>query len=225
MGRSANQKRKVLLVERMLLHTDEGHPISMREMIDRLAGEGIQAERKSIYGDLEELRAVGMEIHFQKGRPTGYYLAEMRMDADSRALIETLEGIGESTKAVPKACENEVDGAVQDHTTEELTKKADAEQIIEEKEVRYWREPEGEYREIQLKCKKSVLKRLTGRYGENCRILKEDEKQVTVQIAEAADNDFYGWLVSQGGAIRPVKPKEIVKEYRKLLKKILEAYK
>ena len=72
MARSANQKRKILLVERILEETDENHPVSMRDIIERLAAADIQAERKSIYGDLEELRNVGMRISFRKGKPSGY---------------------------------------------------------------------------------------------------------------------------------------------------------
>ena len=49
MARSANQKRKLLVLYRYLLRqTDEEHPVTVQEMIDELARWDISAERKSI---------------------------------------------------------------------------------------------------------------------------------------------------------------------------------
>lgn len=201
MGRSANQKRKILLIERMLMEADESCPIAMREILERLAQEGIQAERKSVYADLEELRAVGVEICFRKGKPAGYYPV-----SKDEKLVQMQKAAKEierqpAEEAVTESCREWPDG------------------------IRPWEHPEGDYQEIQLRCRKSALSAVTERYGENCKILKEDEKQTVVIVAETPGNSFYGWLVAQGGTVRPVKPKETAKEYRKLLKKILESYK
>ena len=92
-------------------------------------------------------------------------------------------------------------------------------------QVRTWRHPEGNYQEIHMKCRRQFLDQIRARYGENCTIVKEDDKLITVQVPEVPDADFYGWLVSREGNIKLTKPKEISKEYRKLLKKILETYK
>lgn len=221
MGRSANQKRKILLIERMLMEADESSPIAMREILERLAQDGIQAERKSVYADLEELRAVGMEICFRKGRPAGYYpvsknvrLMQMKKAAEEMGGQTAEEKCGEVRLAEDLSEEKQ--------SAEDAIGKSGQEWPDG---IRSWEQPEKEYREIQLRCKKSALSVVTGRYGENCKVLKEDEKQVLVAVAEAPGNSFYGWLVAQGGAVRPVKPKETAKEYRKLLKKILESYK
>ena len=77
MSRSGNQKKKILLIERMMLRSDAEHPVSMKDMLDMLAAENITAERKSIYDDLEELRGLGMDIVFKKSTPSGYYLREI----------------------------------------------------------------------------------------------------------------------------------------------------
>ena len=63
MARSANQKLKLLYLLRILTErTDEQHPMTVAQLIEALAGYDIQAERKSIYSDLEELRRYGLDI-------------------------------------------------------------------------------------------------------------------------------------------------------------------
>ena len=75
MPRTANQKTKVLHVMRILQQeSDEEHPLSTEDIIDRLSEVGIKAERKSIYSDIETLRAFGMDIHGSRGRSAGYYV-------------------------------------------------------------------------------------------------------------------------------------------------------
>ena len=59
MARSAHQKLKILYLSRMLLEkTDEDHRLTVNEMIQELNRWGIEAERKTIYSDLEALRSV-----------------------------------------------------------------------------------------------------------------------------------------------------------------------
>ena len=63
MARSANQKLKLLYLCRILMEqTDEDHPLTVQELIAKLAQYDIQAERKSIYDDLEPLSRFGLDI-------------------------------------------------------------------------------------------------------------------------------------------------------------------
>ena len=75
MAKSNNQKGKILYLEKILLETGEDRMISMQEILTELMEYGINAERKSIYDDLEVLRLFGMDVRFQRGRQGGYYLA------------------------------------------------------------------------------------------------------------------------------------------------------
>ena len=113
MSRSTNQKLKLLYLQRYLLRqSDERHPVSVADMIEELARHDIQAERKSIYDDLEALRSFGMDIVQQRGKQTRYYvgardfeLPELKLLVDSiqsskfitgkktLALIRKLEGL------------------------------------------------------------------------------------------------------------------------------------
>ena len=45
-----------------LEQTDEWHPLTLHQLQEQLESQGIRVERKTLYDDIEELRAFGMEI-------------------------------------------------------------------------------------------------------------------------------------------------------------------
>ena len=76
MAKCENQKLKLLLLKDYLeQYTDEAHPVTTSELIDYLAQNGISAERKSIYADIQALEEYGMDIVHSGGKNAGYYLA------------------------------------------------------------------------------------------------------------------------------------------------------
>ncbi len=76
MAKSAGQKLKILYLMKILLEqTDETHLLTVPELISRLAGYGIAAERKTVYDDIETLRQFGLDIIMQKSKFFGYYVA------------------------------------------------------------------------------------------------------------------------------------------------------
>ena len=75
MAKGRNQKLKILYLMKMLLdETDSHHPLTMAEIISRLDEEGIDAERKSIYDDIELLKQFGLDIVTKRGKTAGYYI-------------------------------------------------------------------------------------------------------------------------------------------------------
>lgn len=46
----------------LLERTDDTHSITMPEIIDALASYGVNAERKSVYSDIENLRLYGLAL-------------------------------------------------------------------------------------------------------------------------------------------------------------------
>ena len=63
MPKSPNQKMKPLLLQRILLErTDEDHGLTVTELIALLEEEGVAAERKSVYSDLQTLADFGLDI-------------------------------------------------------------------------------------------------------------------------------------------------------------------
>ena len=77
MARSPQQKLKLLyLMDYLLQNTDEAHPASLARLTAHLSGLGVAAERKSLYDDLEALRAYGLDVVCTgRGRGSGYYVA------------------------------------------------------------------------------------------------------------------------------------------------------
>ena len=72
MGRSSNQKLKLLYLMGILQEfTDEYHAMSLSEILAELQRNGISAERKSLYDDMESLRTYGIDIVKTGGRNCG----------------------------------------------------------------------------------------------------------------------------------------------------------
>ena len=58
-----NQKLKMLYLAGILSEeTDDRHSLTIQDLIERLAALGVNADRKTLYRDLEELRRFGMDI-------------------------------------------------------------------------------------------------------------------------------------------------------------------
>ena len=63
MSGNANQKTKILYLMKILMEeTDELHPLTIKELVTKLDQYNIQAERKSLYNDIENLRSFGIDI-------------------------------------------------------------------------------------------------------------------------------------------------------------------
>lgn len=75
MPRSANQKLKLLYLAQILMEqTDEEHPLTVQALIAQLAKHDIQAERKSVYDDLDALSRFGLDVQCRKGRTPGWFV-------------------------------------------------------------------------------------------------------------------------------------------------------
>ena len=69
MPKSINQKRRLLYLMQILLEqTDENHFLNLSQLMGLLAQHGIDAERKSLYDDMEQLRQFGIDVEFVRGK-------------------------------------------------------------------------------------------------------------------------------------------------------------
>ncbi len=94
MPRSPNQKQKLLLLRQYLeRNTDEDHPASTAELISYLAAQGVSAERKSVYDDMETLRAFGLDVERQRqGNASGWYIGERDFQLpELRLLVDSVQ--------------------------------------------------------------------------------------------------------------------------------------
>jgi len=89
MPRSSNQKIKLLYVMQYLLQeTDAEHPAPTGKILEYLNNQGIQAERKGIYDDIEALRLFGMDIEQNESRRSGgYYVASRNFELPELKLL------------------------------------------------------------------------------------------------------------------------------------------
>ena len=84
-----NQKLKMLyLVQLFSRETDDTHKLTMPEIITKLAAEGVNADRKTLYQDFEELRRFGFDIISEKdGRNFYYYLGSRDFELPELKLL------------------------------------------------------------------------------------------------------------------------------------------
>lgn len=122
MAKSEKQKMKLLYIMQFLLdRTDEEHAVTTQEIIDHLAKNEINAERKSIYTDIETLSDYGMDIMKRKGRSGGYYLASRQFElAELKLLVDAVQ----SSKFITSKKSRELIGKL-----ESLCSKAQAKQL------------------------------------------------------------------------------------------------
>ena len=88
MPRKEGQKAKILVLLNILAqHTDETHRLTVPQLAAALEAEGVPCERKSIYADIDALRAMGYDIELQRGPGGGYYLASRRFELPELKLL------------------------------------------------------------------------------------------------------------------------------------------
>ncbi len=89
MPRSSNQKLKLMvLADIFRRETNEEHTLTLAQIIEKLSNNGIEAERKSIYSDIEILTNYGMDIvKTGSTRNTSYYLASSDFEIHELKLL------------------------------------------------------------------------------------------------------------------------------------------
>ena len=88
MPKQEGQKSKLLTLARILEQkTDEEHLLNVPQLVQLLEEQGILAERKSIYSDIDTLRTLGYDIQLQRGRGGGYWLASRSFELSELKLL------------------------------------------------------------------------------------------------------------------------------------------
>lgn len=195
MAKSCNQKGKILYLERMLSETNSEKPISMQEILAKLEEQGIRAERKSIYDDMETLRDFGMEIHYRRGRAGGYYTERKESASDVSAEQPVTESRTESQNTVVSVAAPAPDKSGENR------------------------------KELKLLCQNSAKKKMQRAFGQEISCKAKSEDTFTVTVETVIDKAFFGWLVSMGRNVHILKPKKVAVAYRDYLKNIAKDYK
>ena len=122
MAKGRGQKRKLLVLSRTLMErTDEEHPMSVAQLIEELERWDIEAERKSIYSDLEELRQFGLDVQCRKGRTGGWFIGERRFQlAELKLLVDAVQSCRFLTRRKSDALIAKLEGLASVHQARQL---------------------------------------------------------------------------------------------------------
>ncbi|WP_368293732.1 helix-turn-helix transcriptional regulator [Dehalobacter sp. TBBPA1] len=71
----------------LFAETDEEHPLTINEIISKLADYNIEVERKTIYADIEALRQFGLDIKMEKTKTYDYFLASRTFELPELKLL------------------------------------------------------------------------------------------------------------------------------------------
>ena len=93
MAKQSNQKGKLLLeLDFLRRESDEDHPVSTQDILNYLSQNGVGAERKSIYSDLDTLADYGYDIQRRPGPGGGVWLGERDFElAELKLLVDAVE--------------------------------------------------------------------------------------------------------------------------------------
>lgn len=93
MPKSFRQKLKLLYILRTLYErSDQEHPVKVEELVRELDSYGIQAERKSVYDDLDALADFGIDVRHRRGKPSGYYIGTRQFEmAELKLLVDAVQ--------------------------------------------------------------------------------------------------------------------------------------
>ena len=84
---AGSQKKKFMALLDILYHeTDENHPLTAPQLVEKLAGRDIPCERKAIYRDIRSLEEFGFEI-MRSTNPAGHYRGERLFEAPELRML------------------------------------------------------------------------------------------------------------------------------------------
>ena len=108
--RKQNNIRILELLRYLYLRTDEEHPATIADMLEYLKGKGLQAVRQTVYGDLQDLIAAGIEVVI-KSTQNQYFIGarlfeypELKMLTDAVASSKVISA-DKTNELIQKLCQ------------------------------------------------------------------------------------------------------------------------
>ena len=113
--------RLIKVLEILRQKSDPEHPVSSGEILDELKKYGIEAERKSIYRDIEALRDSGLDIVLTGIPKKGYYLSTRAFSLPEVSfLIDAVQSAGFIPKNGTKSLVKKLQSLLSEHQSVEL---------------------------------------------------------------------------------------------------------
>lgn len=116
MANGENQRLKLFyLLDILNTYTDDEHALSMAEIVSLLGDYGVNAERKSIYTDIEELKKYGADIIGEKeGQGYTYRIGNRKFElAELKLLVDAVQ----SSKFITRKKSSELIRKLEDETS------------------------------------------------------------------------------------------------------------
>lgn len=106
------RKSRILCVLRLLEeYSSQTTPLSAAKLIELLSKNGISAERKAIYRDIEEINNTLCEVIYSASDPKGYYLAKRKFEEPEVCLlIDAVQSAGFIPKNQTKELVGKLEG-------------------------------------------------------------------------------------------------------------------
>ena len=95
MDSNKNKIRIVKIIEYLISESDEEHPVSVAMIVEFLNGEGITADRKTIYSDIEAINEHYMTVVCIKKSQNWYYCNDRKFDlAEIQVIVSAIVSSG-----------------------------------------------------------------------------------------------------------------------------------
>ncbi|MCF0145928.1 MAG: WYL domain-containing protein [Eubacterium sp.] len=123
MAKGNNQKLKLLYLTKIFMEkTDEEHRLTLSEITSRLNAYEVNADRKTLYLDFDELRHFGLDIKKeQEGRTAVYYLASRDFElAELKLLVDSVQSAKFITEKKSRALIKKLEALVSEYEARQL---------------------------------------------------------------------------------------------------------
>ena len=123
MPKNVNQKKKLFVLERILKQkTDAEHGLTMPQIIEELGKNGIRAERKSIYDDIEALGDLGITVDsVMDGYRCYYSLATRQFEmAELKMLVDAIQSSNFLTERKSKELIRKLENCTSEYEAKKL---------------------------------------------------------------------------------------------------------
>lgn len=95
---SKDNARKIRLLkiwDILCSETDESHPMQSTTLLKRLESDGIDCDRRTLYGDIEVLNDYGYEVMSARGSKNEYWVSERKFDVpEVQILMDAVQAAG-----------------------------------------------------------------------------------------------------------------------------------
>ena len=120
--RDAQKLKPLYIRDYLLRYSDEAHPVTLREILDWLRSQGVNAERKSVYDDLEALRLYGVDVvRTQAGRYAAYFIGERTFQLpELKLLADSVQSSRFITRAKTASLIRKIESMASVHQAQQL---------------------------------------------------------------------------------------------------------